>query len=53
MYGAGIVQHIDAAAMEVYLAYRFYDSPDINFGGILPIEFGDYHMVQAGMRIKF
>ena len=53
MYGAGIVQHIDAAAMEVYLAYRFYDSPDINFAGVLPLEFGDYHMVQAGMRIRF
>lgn len=53
VWGAGVVQHIDAAAMEVYLAYRFYDSPDINVLGILPVEFGDFHMVQAGMRIRF
>jgi hypothetical protein len=53
VWGAGVVQHIDAAAMELYLAYRFYDSPDINFLGVLPLSFGDYHMVMGGMRIRF
>jgi hypothetical protein len=51
-YGAGIVQHIDNAAMELYLAYRFYDAPTRDFGG-LALDFGDFHMVQAGMRIRF
>ena len=48
VWGVGVVQHIDAAAMEIYAAYRFYDAPSV--GGI---DFGDFHMVQAGMRIKF
>jgi hypothetical protein len=52
VWGAGIVQHIDAAAMELYLAYRYYDSPDRTFG-ILNLDFGDFHMVQTGMRIRF
>lgn len=50
MWGAGVVQHIDGAAMEIYAAYRFYDSPKA-LGGLL--DFGDFHMVQGGMRIKF
>ncbi len=48
VWGAGIVQHIDGAAMEIYAAYRFYDSPDL-----VGLEFGDFHMGQVGMRIKF
>ncbi|MEO8651236.1 MAG: hypothetical protein ABI391_02970 [Hyphomicrobiaceae bacterium] len=48
MWGAGIVQHIDAAAMEVYVAYRHYDTPTV--GGL---NFGDFDMGQVGMRIKF
>ena len=48
VWGAGIVQHIDAAAMEVYLAYRYYDSPSL-----VGQDFGDFHMMQAGARIRF
>jgi hypothetical protein len=48
MWGVGIVQHIDAAAMEVYAAYRFYDTPTVGADN-----YGDFHMGQVGMRIKF
>jgi hypothetical protein len=53
VWGVGIVQHIEAAAMEIYLAYRHYDAPDFNLAGIGRIEFGDFDMVQAGMRLRF
>jgi len=54
MWGAGVVQHIDAAAMEIYAAYRFYDAPNGQIG-FAPgtVERGDFHMGQVGMRIKF
>jgi hypothetical protein len=54
MWGAGVVQHIDAAAMELYAAYRYYDSPngDGDFPA-LPMIRGDFHMGQVGMRIRF
>jgi hypothetical protein len=44
VWGVGIVQHIDAAAMEVFLSYRNYSS-----------EFGvdDMDVVMGGARIKF
>lgn len=51
MWGFGVVQHIDAAAMELYASYRFYDSPDIVVPGVGT--FGDFHMIQLGTRIKF
>jgi hypothetical protein len=52
MWGAGFVQHIDAAAMELYAAYRFYDAPN---GSLLiaPANRGDFHMIQVGTRIRF
>jgi hypothetical protein len=52
MWGVGVVQHIDAAAMEIYAAYRFYDSPNIP-GPAQVFEFGDFHMIQVGTRIRF
>ncbi|MFN3868189.1 MAG: porin [Hyphomicrobiaceae bacterium] len=60
-FGVGVVQHVDAAAMEVYLAYRHYWANDITDvlpfvggGGVLG---GDsdirYDVIMAGGRIKF
>jgi hypothetical protein len=53
LWGIGIVQYIDAAAMEVYVAYRNY-SVDIDV--LLPanrVDIEDLHVVTAGSRIKF
>ena len=50
-WGIGIVQHVDAAAMEFWLAYKNYslDAP-----GILgPFQAEDLHLIQAGTRIRF
>lgn len=52
MWGAGVVQHIDAAAMEIYAAYRFYDAPNGVLGNPGLVR-SDFHMGQVGMRIKF
>jgi hypothetical protein len=65
MWGIGIVQNIDAAAMELYLGYRRF-SLDINgFVGTAatnltttaatgtPISVDDFQLVTAGARIKF
>ena len=65
MWGAGIVQHIDAAAMEIYVAYRHYNLPD-TVTAIDPtfpldaegfrrqlIRTEDMDMVMAGARIRF
>lgn len=68
VWGAGIVQHIDAAAMELYLAYRHYNLPDEVIGldpsfPLLAINGGlfnakairteDMDLVMAGARIRF
>lgn len=48
IYGAGIVQKIDAAAMELYLGYRHVELGD-NLGTVLD----DLDVVTTGARIKF
>jgi hypothetical protein len=53
-WGVGIVQHVDAAAMEFWLAYKNY-SLDGN-AAFLPTGatgFEDLHIIQAGTRIRF
>jgi hypothetical protein len=52
MWGIGVVQHIDAAAMELYLSYRKYRA---EFDGIpsAVISIDDLDMVVGGARIKF
>jgi hypothetical protein len=49
-WGVGIVQHVDAAAMELWLAYKNYslDAPGLVTGGA-----EDLHTVSAGTRIRF
>jgi predicted porin len=61
VWGIGIVQHVDAAAMELYLAYRHYwaddlisiaDSPPLN-PNALPLHDVQFDAVMSGARIKF
>ncbi|MBL8564858.1 MAG: porin [Hyphomicrobiaceae bacterium] len=59
--GFGVVQHIDAAAMEVYLAYRHYWANDItDVQGLLGANTSavsdhdiKYDVIMTGARIKF
>jgi predicted porin len=56
-FGLGVVQHIDAAAMEVYLSYRRYEaSVTTDTGDFGPVPVGsldDLSIVAAGARIRF
>jgi hypothetical protein len=47
VWGFGVVQHIDAAAMELFLSYRNY-SGDVN-----GVDAEDFQAVMGGARIKF
>jgi hypothetical protein len=51
MWGLGVVQHIDAAAMELYLSYRNY-SGEISAGG-QSASTDDMNIVLGGARIRF
>ncbi len=56
-WGLGVVQHIDAAAMELYLAYRRYDA-SINtasgtFDGLPDGDMDALSVITAGARIRF
>jgi hypothetical protein len=51
MWGVGIVQNIDAGAMELYLGYRNYSlDVDLAAGAV---NFEDFKSLAAGARIKF
>ena len=55
-WGAGMVQTIDAAAMDFYLAYRQYQADAAVSGGPgnqIPGGFNDIWLIQAGARIQF
>jgi hypothetical protein len=49
-WGVGVVQHVDAAAMEFWLAYKNY-----SMSGTLHdvAQFEDLHLLLAGTRIRF
>jgi hypothetical protein len=51
VWGLGVVQHIDAAAMELYLSYRNY-SGEISLGGE-SAKTDDMNIVVGGARIRF
>jgi hypothetical protein len=51
VWGLGIVQHIDAAAMELYLSYRNY-SGEVSLGGA-SAQTDDMNIVLGGARIRF
>jgi hypothetical protein len=52
MFGIGVVQHIDAAAMELFLAYKGF-SAELSEKGKKTREFDDMDMVLGGARIRF
>jgi hypothetical protein len=55
-WGLGTVQKIDAAAMDVYLAYRHYDADATISGGPanqIPGGLEDFWAIQGGARIQF
>ncbi|MCH9809437.1 MAG: hypothetical protein K0U74_17065 [Alphaproteobacteria bacterium] len=57
-FGFGVVQHVDAAAMELYLAYKHYGANDITDfsslgGGALTDHDIQMDIVMGGARIKF
>jgi hypothetical protein len=55
-WGAGAVQKIDAAAMDLYIAYRQYQA-DARISGDqanqIPGGLNDIWFIQAGARIQF
>jgi len=55
VWGLGVVQHIDAAAMEVFLAYRRYSGELENFpgSGNIDLTLQDFDVVMGGARIRF
>jgi hypothetical protein len=55
-WGAGVVQKIDAAAMDLYIAYRQYQTDATISGGSgnqIPGGLNDIWLIQAGARIQF
>ncbi len=55
-WGVGIVQHVDAAAMELFVAYKNFslkDTPTSGAGAISGLDAEDIHVVTAGTRIRF
>ncbi|HEY7158494.1 MAG TPA: hypothetical protein VH575_31405 [Gemmataceae bacterium] len=56
VWGLGVVQHIDAAAMEVFLAYRRYSADVTSPAGNLlngTVDYNDMDVVMGGARVKF
>ena len=49
MWGLGIVQNVDAAALELYVAYKNLSVDDVQVGNINE----DAHLLISGARIKF
>ncbi len=52
MWGLGVVQKIDAAAMEVYIAYRNYETDNLVANTASASE-AEYSSAMVGARIKF
>jgi hypothetical protein len=55
MWGLGVVQNIDAAAMEVFLAYKHFSADEAVNVLSFPdaTSFNDFQVVMGGARIKF
>ncbi len=51
-WGLGVVQHIPAAATEIYLGYRKYSTSETYSNGTT-VDSQDLDMVMGGMRVKF
>ena len=55
VWGLGVVQHIDAASMELFLSYRNY-SAEVTLlpgAGIPTFDYNDMDVVYSGARIRF
>ena len=50
-WGVGVVQHVDAAAMEFWLAYKNFSLEADAFSAVGGAE--DLHLITAGTRIRF
>jgi hypothetical protein len=53
MWGLGIVQHVDAAAMELFLSYKNFSAGAASTKGVPNEEFNDFDVVMGGARIRF
>ncbi|MBX9592057.1 MAG: hypothetical protein K2X43_22415 [Hyphomonadaceae bacterium] len=52
-WGVGIVQNIDAAAMELYVGYRKYSADVVTSGVQIQGGIEDLSIIQAGARVQF
>lgn len=54
-WGVGVVQHIDAAAMELFLSYRLYTADFTRPAGLggTTTDFDDLSIVMGGARVRF
>jgi hypothetical protein len=52
-WGLGVVQYIDAAAMEVFLTYKHYELDEVLTGGVPFTGQHDFDTVIGGARISF
>lgn len=57
VWGAGVVQHVEAAEMQVYAGYRFhevdFDAVDGAGASVGTSDFEDFHTVVVGSKIAF
>lgn len=57
MWGIGLVQHIDNAAMQLYIGYRHYevdfDLVDVNLASVPTAPLEDFDVITVGGRIEF
>ena len=52
MYGLGLVQNIDAAAMELYVSWRHFEAKDPGTTAVDRLA-DDVDIVMGGARVKF
>jgi hypothetical protein len=50
VWGLGVVQHVDAAAMELYLSYRQFSG---EHRSDITVEYDNFNVVMGGARIRF
>jgi hypothetical protein len=53
MWGIGVVQHLDAAAMELFLSYKRFSLDAEASAEITGMDFSDFQVVMGGARIRF
>ena len=53
IFGLGVVQQIDAAAMELYLGWRRFELDSLTVGGVEQGPTRDLDLVHGGARIRF